>query len=322
MNNQLIYFEYLKPAFTNSLTEHSTVKFEQECHFARQLVEKNKDLKALLRSNPKTIEDAILNIANTDISLNPVTALAYLVPRKGTCCLDISYRGLYAAACRSGSITTLQARVVKETDNFNLNGIYEPPTHTLDPFRKDRGKIVGVYCVAITPEQRFLTEIMTYDECMQVKKVSKMSAYGPWKEWEEEMLKKTVVKRASKLWPKNDNRQLEKVISHINETEGIEFKETPLPVDHDIAKAHNERKLLVATVKELLDIGMENLTTTSDRFKFVCDYLKVKDYDQIKSLDIKSLDESKKKLEEYIKRRNEDEKKFEKENTRGPSFFV
>ncbi|WP_176686069.1 recombinase RecT, partial [Escherichia coli] len=67
-----------------------------------------------------------------------------------------------------------------------------------------RGDIVGVYCTVKTPAGDYLTEEMSLAEIEAVRKTSKaaFSDKGPWVNHWNEMARKTVVKRASKYWPK------------------------------------------------------------------------------------------------------------------------
>ena len=72
----------------------SLVDFAQECLFARQQLLKNEFTLKTAANNPNSLQAAVLNVAAIGISLNPASAHAYLVPRDGAICLDISYRGL------------------------------------------------------------------------------------------------------------------------------------------------------------------------------------------------------------------------------------
>ena len=74
-------------------------------------------------------------------------------------------------------------------------------------------------------------------EALDKTKATSKAANGPWKNWSEEMQRKTVVKRASKYWPKVDQR-LGLAINAINEHEGLitekpeEKDVTPLDVEY------------------------------------------------------------------------------------------
>ena len=167
------------------------------------------------------------NIAAIGISLNPAKKQAYLVPRKGGISLVISYMGLLDLAVQSGAIMWGQAEQVFAADKFVLNGFDKPPTHERNPFATDRGALVGVYVVVKTRDGDYLTTTMTADEAFAIRDRSdawKQSKSGPWKTDEGEMVKKTVIKRAAKTWPRSD--RVDAAVHHLNEhaDEGITFE--------------------------------------------------------------------------------------------------
>lgn len=201
----------------------------QEFLFARQLITKNDFTVKTAGDNPSSLKAAILNVAAIGISLNPALAHAYLVPRDGKICLDISYRGLVKLATDCGAILWAKTELVYENDTFTWNGIGREPEHKADVF-KPRGEVVGGYCIAKLPDGSVMVETMSREEMNQIQGTSK-AANGPWKTWPDEMRKKSVTKRASKSWPQTDNRRrVDTAISVLNEHEGdqsIPSHETP-----------------------------------------------------------------------------------------------
>lgn len=205
------------------------ISFEREAGFAIQQLSRNDYAMKIATENRQSVVDAVVNIAAIGISLNPAKKQAYLVPRDGRICLDISYIGLLDLAIQSGSIMWGQAALVYEKDNFEMQGYDEPPIHKRKPFDKDRGEIVGVYVVVKTRDGDYLTEPMSLDEVYDIR--DRSSAWKAWIEkkkkcpWvtdEGEMIKKTVIKRAYKMWPKAD--RLDTAIHHLNTVneEGLE----------------------------------------------------------------------------------------------------
>jgi recombination protein RecT len=172
------------------------------------------------------VANAITNIAAIGISLNPAKKQAYLVPRDGKICLDISYIGLMDLAMSTGTIRWAQAELVYAADSFALNGFDKPPSHTYNPFAKDRGEAIGVYVVVKTSDGDYLTETMSIDDVNAIRDrssawkawISKKSSC-PWVTDPGEMAKKTVVKRGYKYWPKTE--RLDQAIHHLN-TDGGE----------------------------------------------------------------------------------------------------
>lgn len=207
-----------------------SINFEREAGFAIQILSNNDYALTVAMNNRQSVIDAVTNISAIGISLNPAKKQAYLVPRDKKICLDLSYIGLLDLAVASGSIMWGKAELVKESDDFRLNGFDKPPVHERNPFARDRGEVVGVYVVAKTHSGDYLTETMTIDEVNDIRNRS-----SAWKAWIEkkkscpwvtdpgEMAKKTVIKRASKTWPKAD--RLDKAIHFLN-TDGEEGLES------------------------------------------------------------------------------------------------
>jgi recombination protein RecT len=215
----------LKPEFDSVLVD-SSMSFEREAGFAIQVLTANDYAMGIARSNPQSVRNAVINTAAIGISLNPAKKQAYLVPRDGKICLDISYMGLIDMATDSGSVKWAQSSIVYEKDTFELVGIDKPPIHKCDPFLKDRGAIVGVYVTVKTHDGDYLTHTMPIDAVWSVRDRSaawrsflKTKKSCPWVTDEGEMIKKTCVKQAYKYWPKTE--RLEQAIHHLN-TDGDE----------------------------------------------------------------------------------------------------
>ena len=198
-----------------------SITWEKEKQFAIQALQANDYLSKIAASKPATLQNAIINIASIGISLNPALKHAYLVPRKGGVCLDLSYMGLLHLAQSSGVILWGQCKIVRANDTYQNAGLSKEPTHLADTFG-DRGEIVGAYCTVKTVDGDFLTEEMNINEIYAIRERSE--AYkrksGPWKTDEGEMIRKTVVKRAYKYWPKCE--RLGSAIQMLNDNgEGI-----------------------------------------------------------------------------------------------------
>jgi recombination protein RecT len=204
-------------SFFNEVNSESKVVWAKESQFAIQALQGNEYVSKIAMQNPASLQNAIINVASIGISLNPANKHAYLVPRDGRICLDISYMGLMSLAVRSGSISWGQSKLVYSNDAYENNGIDKAPTHKQKTFG-DKGEIVGAYCTVKLPSGDFLTEEMDIDALNKIKATSK-AAKGPWKTFPEEMMRKTVVKRASKYWPVCED--LNKAVEVINEHEGL-----------------------------------------------------------------------------------------------------
>lgn len=220
-------------SFQNVLVDRS-LNFEREAGFAIQVLTASDYVAKLAAADRQSVINAVTNIAAIGISLNPAKKQAYLVPRKGKICLDISYMGLIDLAIQSGSIMWAQADLVHSSDAFTLNGFDKPPTHSFNPFSKERGEIVGAYVVVKMHSGDYLTECMSREDIDSIKNRSesvKAGKQSPWDTDYGEMAKKTVVKRAYKYWPKSD--RLDEAIHHLNTDggEGLAAMAKPVTLD-------------------------------------------------------------------------------------------
>lgn len=218
----------LKAEFEQVCAEPS-INFKRESEFAMQIFANNDYLAKIAASNPVSTRSAVMNVAGIGISLNPAQKLAYLVPRKGAICLDISYMGLMHIAQQSGAIKWCQSAIVRKNDQFRREGLDKPPVHIYNDFdtEEQRGEIVGAYVVIKTDEGDYLTHTMRIDAIYAIRDRSEAwkkykqdsSKKCPWVTDEEQMILKTVVKQAAKYWPRRE--RLDAAIDHVN-TEGQE----------------------------------------------------------------------------------------------------
>lgn len=208
--------------FFNSVLTTDAIKWQKESQFAIQAMQKNDFLAKTAMQNQASLQNAIINVASIGISLNPANKHAYLVPRDGFVCLDLSYMGLLHLAMQSGSIIWGQAKIVYANDEYVNEGLDKPPTHKYKSFG-DRGEPVGVYCTVKTPGGDYLTEEMDKSQVYDIRARSKAFTSGkkcPWNTDELEMWRKTVVKRASKYWPSCE--RLNVAIDALNQHEGFD----------------------------------------------------------------------------------------------------
>jgi len=220
------YVKQQEPKFKElNKANGNLVDFGRECLFARQqILGSEYTLKAAM-NDPNSLQAAILNVASIGISLNPASSHAYLVPRAGKICLDISYRGLVYLATDAGAIKWAKSELVYANDEFEWRGPSTVPVHKADPFAEpaDRGELRGGYVIAKLPDGETLVETMSAHEINKVRATSS-AANGPWKTWFEEMAKKTLIKRAYKSWPQTPaRRRLDTAVETLHESEGMAF---------------------------------------------------------------------------------------------------
>lgn len=257
--NLIEFVKQQESLFLGALTD-SSVSWAKECQFAIQHFQRNQKLAATAIANPTSAQNAIINVAAIGISLNPASKLAYLVPRDGMVCLDISYMGLLHIAQSAGVIKWGQCKLVHFCDTYENLGLDKAPAHKYNPYATpdDRGAVIGGYCTVKTAEGDYLTEEMSLAEIEEIRKVSKAgtSLKGPWVNFWSEMARKTIVKRAHKYWPRAD--RLDNAVDMLNEAEGI-FTEPVMPYtpESEIIQAEQDKQQEIFLKAQALCDDME-----------------------------------------------------------------
>ena len=161
----------------------------------------------LADTTPQSFLGAMMTAAQLGVEPNTPLGQAYLVPYynskigKTECQFQIGYKGLIDLAYRSGEVTTVQAHVVYENDDFNYSLGLEPELKHV-PAKSNRGDPVYVYAVFRTKGGGYGFEVLSMDDVLvHAKKYSKTFSNGPWQTNFEEMAKKTVLKRVLKYAP-------------------------------------------------------------------------------------------------------------------------
>ena len=177
-------------------------KAQTELGFALQIFQGNDYLQ---KCDPKSILNAVVNVARTSITLNPVMKLAYLIPRDNQCVLEFSYMGLVAMLRDNGCIKSISAHIVYEDEEFEYN-IAENKIHHKPFFAKteqehNSREMIGCYSRATLLNNEIVYEFMPMWEIEKIRKFSKNSnsKYSAWNNWRDEMIKKSVIKRHFKM---------------------------------------------------------------------------------------------------------------------------
>jgi recombination protein RecT len=254
------------PEFQCLAAGHNAVKWEAEANYAIQQIYKNQFATGIAQKNPVSVQNAVRNVAAIGLTLNPALKYAYLVPRDGAICLDVSYMGLMHLAQDTGSIMWSQCKIVHEKDQYENLGVSREPKHSYSAFG-DRGAIVGAYCVVKTADGEFLTHEMPIADIFAIRDRSmawKKGQSGPWKTDEKEMIKKTVVKQASKYWPKVERMQEAIEMVNTESGEGIDFEAEREQVQYDPAE---DGARLLAAFNEQDWAAWQNVTRTLDEYQ-------------------------------------------------------
>ena len=177
-------------------------KATTELGFALQIFQGNDYLQ---KCDPQSILNAVVNVARTSITLNPVMKLAYLIPRDNQCVLEFSYMGLVAMLRDNGCIKSISAHIVYEDEEFDYNiaenKIYHKPSYAKSEQEHNNREMIGCYSRATLLNNEIVYEFMPTWEIDKIRKFSKNSnsKYSAWNNWRDEMIKKSVIKRHFKM---------------------------------------------------------------------------------------------------------------------------
>jgi len=254
--------------------------FECEARFALTVISNSK---MLLKCDPETLKDSMVNLAAMGLSLNPAAQQAALIPRWNTrqgrwdVTASPQYRGLMKLATDTGLITKITAEVVFECeeDSFDVDLGSKPylkhkpklfagkAERTIDLKDMEKNRLSGCYCIA---ELRNSADphitVMDLQEVLAVAGASDAfnprkegrNPSGPWVYWAGEMVKKAVIRRASKLWPLSDDTKYQQLLNAIEIDNTAEANEQHAEVRAEQVEAEMGETLTekqVAVIKDL-----------------------------------------------------------------------
>lgn len=171
----------------------------------------------LLECTPASIVQSVIISSQLGLELGGPLGHAYPVPfwnsklNNGAggreCQFVVGYKGLIELARRSGEVASIEAHVVYERDSFSYE-ITETGTKLrhAPALDGDRGPWRLVYAIArLTGDSLPQIELMSKAQVLairdRVQRNARRKDEGPWFTDEEEMARKTVVKRLSKYLP-------------------------------------------------------------------------------------------------------------------------
>jgi recombination protein RecT len=146
--------------------------------------------------------------------------------------------GILKKVRNSGELKSIAAHVVYSGDEFRYElGDEERIEHRPNLFG-DRGEPIAVYAVAHTKDGGIYREIMSTKDVEKVRAVSRAKNNGPWKEWWDEMARKTVIRRLAKRLPMSSD--LDDIIRRDDEMYDLNRREAEverLPLSARLAAA-------------------------------------------------------------------------------------
>jgi recombination protein RecT len=154
----------------------------------------------VLQCEPLSIIEAVRDSASMGLELNGLMGEGYILPYGNKAQFQVGWRGLLRLARRSGDIAAIDAQVVYENDEFDVD-LGSDPRITHRPALDDRGNRRGAYAYARLTSGELVTEWMPNADIEMVRRASRSKDGGPWVQWPDEMARKTVVKRLCKRLP-------------------------------------------------------------------------------------------------------------------------
>lgn len=210
------------PDFINELSKNDSFRMDmaRQVAFAVQSMEKNEQLQ---KCTPESFKNALMNVALTGLTLNPLLQQADLIPRnvKGetVVVLDISYKGIITKMIDFGVAVDVFANVVYENDDYE----YETFTNRVLVHKtwqkkglSESGAEKYVYGCIVRPDGSMMYRELPIEHFNMVMKKSesyKASKRGDkskhWTSiWEGEfrwqMIAKTMIKYMWKFIPKSE----------------------------------------------------------------------------------------------------------------------
>jgi recombination protein RecT len=116
--------------------------------------------------------------------------------------------GVRKMVLQSGEVSVFEQHVVYDNDIFDVRFGSDAMIDHRPYLKGERGAPVAVYSVAIMRDGYKSFEVMTVEDVDKVRDVSRTRDTGPWKQWYEEMAKKTVAKRHAKMLPLSSERAI------------------------------------------------------------------------------------------------------------------
>jgi len=194
-----------KSAIKDSYTKFELInpaRAKTELGFANQIFQGSPTLQ---KCTPESIINAVVNVARTSVTLNPVMRLAYLIPRGNKCVLEFSYMGMVAMLKDNNCIKNISAKIVYDDEDFNYdmatNLIHHIPIYAESEEKNNERTILGCYSRAVLFTNDVVYEYMAMWEIDKIKKNSanSHSEHSAWKTDPLEMIKKSVIKRHFKM---------------------------------------------------------------------------------------------------------------------------
>lgn len=217
----------------------------------------------LMECDPVSVFDAITTCAQLGLSPSGRLGSAYLIPYGQKCTLVVGYRGMVDLAYRSGEVVSVGAQVVHQNDDFAAHeGFDLQVTHRRT--EGEPGPLRAVYAWANTKAGGTIKVLMLRREVEPIKRAALAKKRSgapptPWETNEEEMWKKTALRRLFKVSPLSPQKA--SALTKALEAEDAQWEDIPMDSGaEDVAPATGTEGLK-ATLKAKKQAPPEDAAT-------------------------------------------------------------
>lgn len=183
------------------LLKQSTIQISKNelLRFALKVVRQTPEL---LKCSRLSILRSLLEAFHLGLSPDSSLGEAYIIPYKDEAQLVIGYRGFIKLAKNSGTVEHIEARIVYQKDRFRVEYGTEPKIEHIPSPDDDPGKPIAVYAIAYLKGGHKVFELLWKRDVEKIKNIAlqgkKNKEASPWIRFEEEMWKKTAVRKLIK----------------------------------------------------------------------------------------------------------------------------
>lgn len=192
----------LKPQLQMALPKH--VDVSRMIRICMTTLQRNP---GLLACTQESVLGCLFQCAQLGLEPDGLLGHAYLIPfkdnssRTTVCTLIVGYKGLLKLARQSNEIQSISARVVYSKDEFEYEFGLEDKLRHVPTQEEDPGVLTYAYAIFRYKGGGYHFDVMSKIEIDAIRKRSKTGNNGPWVTDYDEMAKKTVLRRASKMAP-------------------------------------------------------------------------------------------------------------------------
>lgn len=214
-------------------SKHEDLHWAAEKQYALALIASNEKLQ---KCTTESTQMALLDVAFTGLSLNPVMAHAYLIPywNEGLKINEMtfrpSYRGLEHLVHRAGTIKSIQTVLVRSADKFRVETKDNRRIVTHVENSNSKHKVTAAYCILHYSNGGEYVEVMDIDDLEAVKAQAKKKGGGAvWDgPWYGEMCRKAVLRRALKHAPLDNGGHMAHALAVHDKYHPVDFDNKPV----------------------------------------------------------------------------------------------